>query len=81
MLQIKARDNWECQLKDLNCLGGLEAHHIFNWCDYPNLRYYLNNGITLCHFHHPRGRKEEKRLEEIFLKLIEDKTSVSIKRN
>jgi len=27
--------------------GHLVAHHIFNWADYPDLRYNLNNGIVL----------------------------------
>lgn len=79
MFHVKTRDNWDCQLKNKHCSGRLEAHHILNWMDNPSLRYHPNNGITLCHFHHPRGREEEKRLEFIFLKIIEDKQSVSIK--
>ena len=39
-----------------------EAHHILAWRSYPELRYEINNGITLCHAHHPRGEAKEKRL-------------------
>lgn len=81
MLEVKNRDNWKCQLENSECHGKLEAHHILNWLDYPQLRYHLNNGITLCHVHHPRGRAKEKRLEPIFLRIREEKTSVSIKMN
>ena len=43
---------------------------ILGWTDYPELRYEVNNGITLCHFHHPREWKEEKRLISEFQKLV-----------
>jgi len=62
MLSVKRRDNWKCRIADVNCSGRLEAHHILNWKYYPELRYDINNGITLCHNHHPRGRMEEKRM-------------------
>lgn len=44
---IFARDNYTCQI----CLirgGNLEADHIKEWCNYPELRYELSNGRTLC---------------------------------
>jgi len=50
------RDNYTCQLKDEDCGGRLEVHHILRWRDYPDLRYAENNLITLCHEHHPRTR-------------------------
>jgi 5-methylcytosine-specific restriction endonuclease McrA len=42
------RDNYTCQ----HCkkkAGKLEAHHIKTWAEFPNLRYELENGITLCY--------------------------------
>ncbi len=81
MLGVKNRDNWKCQMENEDCSGKLEAHHILSWREYPKLRYHPNNGITLCHAHHPRGRVKEKRLEPIFIEMIKEKTSVSIKMN
>ena len=70
MLEIKRRDNWKCRIQNQDCRGHLEAHHILPWRDYPELRYEINNGITLCVFHHPRKRSEEKRLSPYFQKLV-----------
>lgn len=68
--EVRNRDSWKCRLKSSDCSGRLEVHHIFGWTAYPELRYLLNNGITLCHFHHPRVREEEKRLIPIFQELV-----------
>ena len=66
---IKKRDK-QCQLKDEKCCGYLVVHHIKSWRDYPDLRYELLNGITLCQAHHPRKRAEEKRLMPILQELV-----------
>jgi len=70
MLEVKKRDNWICKLSDSECNGRIEAHHILNWIDYPEERYNINNGITLCQFHHPKKWTEEKRLITIFKELV-----------
>lgn len=62
MFQVKNRDNWQCRIANEDCKGRLEAHHILNWVDYPELRFIINNGISLCHAHHPRGRAKEKQM-------------------
>ena len=44
---VLKRDNFICQ----NCKkrgGKLQAHHIKAWGPYPDLRYDISNGITLC---------------------------------
>lgn len=52
------RDNYTCQ--HCNNVGGeLNAHHIKSWKDYKNLRFKIENGITLCLGCH---RIEHKRL-------------------
>lgn len=68
--KVKKRDNNECKLKSHLCCGRIEVHHIFNWIDYPELRYVINNGITLCKFHHPLKWEEEKRMIPIFQEII-----------
>ena len=68
--QVWERDQWICKLKSKECSGRLETHHILCWKEYPELRYDVNNGITLCHAHHPRVRAEEKRLIPYFQRLV-----------
>ena len=70
MRSVKNRDDWKCKISNKDCHGILEAHHILNWIDYPELRYQVNNGITLCHAHHPRGRAKEKQMIPTFLELL-----------
>lgn len=68
--QVWMRDGFKCRIADFNCMGQIEAHHILNWEEFPELRYQTNNGITLCHAHHPRKRAEEKRLVAEFQRLV-----------
>lgn len=70
MIEVKNRDNWKCKINNSDCKGRLEAHHILSWRDYKELRYDINNGITLCQFHHPLKRKDEERLSPYFKKLV-----------
>lgn len=70
MRDVKNRDGWKCRLLNNDCRGRLESHHIFNWMDYPELRYLIENGITLCLVHHPRGRTKEKQMIPIFQELL-----------
>lgn len=67
---VKNRDKWKCKINNLDCNGKVEAHHILPWRDFPELRYNINNGITLCQAHHPRKRAEEKRLVPFFTGLV-----------
>lgn len=44
---VFVRDNWTCQ----KCMvkgGIIHPHHIQNFAQYPELRFALDNGITLC---------------------------------
>ncbi|WP_373561663.1 HNH endonuclease [Bacillus sp. AFS073361] len=46
--EVYEKDSYTCQ----HCLdktgGNLVAHHLYSWNRYPNLRFDVNNGITLC---------------------------------
>lgn len=68
--QVYSRDNWKCRMDNDDCNGRIYAHHILGWTPYPELRYKVNNGITLCKAHHPRKRNEEIRLSPYFQNII-----------
>lgn len=68
--KCKQRDGKKCKLAGKECKGQLEVHHILRFSEYPVLRYEISNGITLCHYHHPRKKVDEKRLEQLFKSLI-----------
>ena len=69
-IRVYKRDGYDCVIKDEHCFGRLEAHHIKSWAKYPKLRYEISNGITLCKYHHPRTRKEEKEQAKFLKSLI-----------
>lgn len=71
VMKVKRRDNWKCRVEGIDCNGRCIVHHILSWREFINERYKINNGITLCHFHHPRKRAEEQRFIPIFQKLVE----------
>jgi hypothetical protein len=59
---ILKRDNYTCtKCKKLG--GTLNAHHIKSFINYPELRYDLNNGITLCHKCHKQIHKRKEVLK------------------
>lgn len=68
--EVCDRDNWKCKINNEECCGKLEVHHILGFTEFPELKYKINNGIALCHAHHPRKRSEEKRLVPTFQELV-----------
>lgn len=68
----RLRDNNKCKIGNQDCCGPLNVHHILPWRDYPELRYDVNNGITLCRFHHPLKYLEEIKLVPVFTNLIRE---------
>ena len=68
--EVCDRDGFTCRIADNNCDGRLEVHHILSWSKFLELRYAINNGITLCHFHHPRKRVDEIKLSPYFQSLV-----------
>lgn len=70
---VKNRDGWKCRLLNSECSGRLVSHHIIPWRESELLRYEVNNGITLCHNHHPRKKDDEKRLAPVFQEIVKAK--------
>jgi hypothetical protein len=57
--KVFLRDNWTCQNKECNKRGGeLNAHHIKEFSKYPELRFVLSNGKTLCRECHKKTFKK-----------------------
>ena len=46
--QIMKRDNYTCQICSDNKGGNLNAHHLNGWNAFPEQRFDLHNGVTLC---------------------------------
>lgn len=67
---VKNRDCWKCRISNGDCSGPVVAHHILPWATFPELRYEITNGITLCHSHHPRKRDDEMRLSPLFQEMV-----------
>lgn len=66
--KVYERDNYTCQ--HCNKVGGkLNAHHIKEWCNYVDLRFDIDNGITLCHNCHKNthnyGNKAKRTMQEL----------------
>lgn len=68
--QVYARDGWKCRIGNSDCEGHIEAHHILGWKEHPELRYDVNNGITLCHTHHPIKKSKVLEMSIYFKELI-----------
>src|SRR3990167_8440591 len=69
--EVKKRDEGICRLQNKNCSGYKIVHHILSLSEYPEERYNINNGITLCQYHHPRKREDERRLIPTLQELVE----------
>jgi len=45
--KVFERDNWTCQTCHTRGVY-LEAHHVKSWANFPEFRFILENGVTLC---------------------------------
>lgn len=65
------RDWFTCQMPKCGYKGRLiEAHHIKTFEKYPELRFDVDNGITLCKPCHNKTRNKENQYENLFLEIL-----------
>lgn len=73
--EVFERDNYTCQNCGDNKGGNLEAHHLEPWENNKELRYIVNNGVTVCRDCHAkihdkpdsyRKRKKQKQSLRLF---------------
>jgi len=63
------RDNYKCQECGYDKGGIIQAHHILGFTENVDLRYDVENGITLCKFcHQLKHTKSENKRQEIIRK-------------
>lgn len=67
---VLERDHYYCRLCHSRCK--LEAHHIKRFSTHPEMRWDIDNGVTLCHDCHVKFRHHEEEYEDIleFIALI-----------
>jgi 5-methylcytosine-specific restriction endonuclease McrA len=66
---VMKRDQWICG--SCGRKGGeVQVHHIKRWADYPELRYVVSNGITLCKVCHDEVTGREEQFEEQFRRAV-----------
>lgn len=58
---VFARDNYTCQICGQHG-GKLNAHHKKQWSKFPEYRFDVDNGITLCSICHKAVHKAEARM-------------------
>lgn len=69
-LMVFGCDNYTCRLcGQRGCY--LSAHHIRRFADFPELRFAVSNGITLCRDCHNKTKNHEEEYIEYFEDLIE----------
>lgn len=73
--RVYARDKFRCQMPGCSSGRSLNAHHIKRWADYPQLRYFAGNGITLCRACHERIKDREDEFAALFETVVAAKST------
>lgn len=61
--EVYRKDNWSCRICKQKCRKGqIVAHHIKLFSEFPELRYSVDNGVTLCRACHAALHKGTKQI-------------------
>ena len=69
-IRVFKRDGFTGQMPSCGRKKRLNAHHIRKWSSASNLRYDVDNGITLCSSCHKSVTKHEEMYESLFIDII-----------
>ena len=80
--KVFERDAYTCQICHDNRGGNLEAHHLNSYTDFPEERFVVDNGVTLCRdchkmFHHEYTYHHNTK-EQFEIWIGHDNTEVSV---
>lgn len=70
-MSVFERDKFKCQMPGCETIERyIEANHIMKFSDYPELRFDINNGITLCKPCHKNVTGREYEFTNLFKQII-----------
>ena len=79
---VFAKDEYTCVICADKRGGNLEAHHLDGWAEFPEERFDLDNGVTLCvschrAFHRACGYGKNTRVQFENWRMSQDNTEVT----
>lgn len=74
--KVYERDKGKCKLKDSNCNGGLQLHHIIYRSEDKNLINEPSNCIMLCLYHHKLVHNNKHKWQPILKEMIKNDNEI-----
>jgi hypothetical protein len=76
---VYVRDKFRCQMPGCaRSCRKMNAHHIRKWASFPELRFIVSNGVTLCRICHDKIKNLEEEYEGMFLRIVTGKSAGSV---